>query len=157
MGQTLGARHSLRVREDGYCFACGSENPIGLKLDFKLVDGRTEATFVPAREHQGFVGIIHGGLIGLALDEAMAKLLHLQGIEALTCEITVRLRRAVSVGETLKLTACLVRERKRLLELEAEAAGPAGETVAAAKAKFLRVGSREINRSREPSPVVVGR
>jgi acyl-coenzyme A thioesterase PaaI-like protein len=145
MEQTLGARHSLQVRDDRYCFACGSENPIGLKLDFKLVDARTEATFVPAREHQGFVGIIHGGLIGLALDEAMAKLLHLQGIEALTCEITVRLRRAVTVGEALKLTAWKVHERKRLLELEAEATSPAGETVAPARAKFLGVGPCEIN------------
>jgi len=140
MRHTLGARHSLRVRENRYCFACGPENPIGLKLDFKLVDGRTEATFIPAREHQGFVGIIHGGMIGLALDEAMAKLLHLQGIEALTCEITVRLRRAVIVGEALKLTAWMVHERKRLLELEAEATNHAGNTVATARAKFLRVG-----------------
>ena len=143
--QTLGARHSLRVRDDRYCFACGSENPIGLKLEFELVDGRTEATFVPTREHQGFVGIIHGGLIGLALDEAMAKLLHLQGIEALTCEITVRLRRAVTVGEALKLTAWMVRERRRLLELEAEATSQTGKTVATARAKFLRVGPCEIN------------
>jgi acyl-coenzyme A thioesterase PaaI-like protein len=146
MGQGLDARHCLRVREDRYCFACGSENPIGLKLDFGLVDGHTEAIFVPAREHQGFVGIIHGGLIGLVLDEAMAKLLHLQGIEALTCEITVRLRQAVSVGETLKLTARLVRERKRLLELVAEASSSGGETVATAKAKFLRVGTCESKR-----------
>ena len=79
-------------------------------------------------------------MIGLALDEAMAKLLHLQGIEALTCEITVRLRRAVIVGEALKLTAWMVHERKRLLELEAEATNHAGNTVATARAKFLRVG-----------------
>jgi len=146
MGHRLGARHSLRVREDRYCFACGLENPIGLKLDSKLVDGRTEATFVPAREHQGFAGIIRGGLTGLVLDEAMAKLLHLQGIEALTCEVAVRLRRAVTVGEALKLTAWMARERRRLLVLEAEATSQAGETVAAAKAKLLRVGPCEISR-----------
>jgi hypothetical protein len=108
--RTLGARHCLQVREDGYCFACGSENPIGL-----------------------------------ALDEAMAKSLYLQDIEALTCEITVRLCRAVTVGEALKLTACLVRERRRLLELQAEAVSQDGKTVATAQAKFLRVGSCEIN------------
>ena len=39
--RTQGARHCLQVREDGYCFACGSENPIGLKLDFRLIEGRT--------------------------------------------------------------------------------------------------------------------
>jgi acyl-coenzyme A thioesterase PaaI-like protein len=143
--QTPDTHRTLRVREDGYCFACGPENPIGLKLDLKLVDSRAETTFVPAREHQGFAGIIHGGMIGLVLDEAMAKVLHLRGIEALTCEITVRLRRAVTVGEALKLTAWMVRERRRLLELEAEATSQAGKTVATARAKFLRVGPCEIN------------
>jgi len=43
------------------------------------------------------------------------------------------------------LTACLVRERRRLLELQAEAVSQDGKTVATAQAKFLRVGSCEIN------------
>ena len=88
MKAELDSRRRLPVREDGHCFACGPENPIGLKLGFQIVDGRAEATFVPRREHQGLAGIVHGGLVGLVLDEAMAKLLHMQGIEALTCEIT---------------------------------------------------------------------
>jgi hypothetical protein len=61
----------LSVREDDYCFVCGARNPVGLKLDFRVVDGRVETVFVPAPEHQGFAGIIHGGLVGLVLDEAM--------------------------------------------------------------------------------------
>lgn len=138
----LHARHTLRVREDGSCFACGADNTIGLKLNFDLVGGRTETTFVPAREHQGFAGIVHGGMVGLVLDEAMAKVLSMQGIEALTCEFTMRLRRAVTVGEPLRITARLVWAKKRLFELEAAADGAAGETVAAARAKSLRVGAR---------------
>jgi len=143
MKAELDSGRGLSVREDGYCFACGPENPIGLKLDFQIVDGRAEATFVPGREHQGFVGIIHGGLIGLVLDEAMAKLLYLQGIEALTCEIRVRLRRVVGIGEPLRITAFLVGERRRLLELEASASDCRGETVAVAHARFLRVKAGE--------------
>jgi acyl-coenzyme A thioesterase PaaI-like protein len=135
------ARRTLRAREDGSCFACGADNPIGLKLDFDLVGGGTETTFVPAHEHQGFAGIVHGGMVGLVLDEAMAKALSMQGIKALTCEFTMRLRRAVTVGEPLRVTARLVRARKRLFELEAAADGAAGETVATARAKFLRVGA----------------
>jgi len=137
------ARRPITVREDGYCFACGPQNPVGLKLDFKLANGRVETTFMPSREHQGFAGIVHGGLIGLVLDEAMAKLLYLQGIEALTCEITVRLRRVANIGEPLEIRASLLRERKRLLELEAVASDRRGEMVATAQAKFLRVRSGE--------------
>lgn len=130
---------SPQVWEDGYCFACGPDNPAGLKLSFARVGDGVETTYVTKREHQGFAGIIHGGLVGLVLDEAMAKLLHLQGIEALMCEITVRLRRSVAVGEWLRITASLLSAHQRLYVLEAEAADATGETVASARAKFLRV------------------
>jgi acyl-coenzyme A thioesterase PaaI-like protein len=136
-----GADEALTVREGDYCFGCGPRNPIGLKLDFRMVDGRAETTYVPRREHEGLVGIIHGGLIGLVLDEAMAKLLHMKGIEALTCEITVRLRRVVRAGDRLRITALLASDRRRLLELEASAVDDGGQEVAGARAKFLRVGA----------------
>jgi acyl-coenzyme A thioesterase PaaI-like protein len=129
----------ISVREDDHCFVCGARNPVGLRLDFREVGGGVETVFVPAPEHQGFVGIVHGGLVGLVLDEAMAKLAYLRGLEALTCEITVRLRRVVRVGERLKVTASLIGERRRLLHLEANATDAAGGTVATAQAKFVRV------------------
>jgi len=141
MGTAQHDKRALSVRENGYCFACGRENPVGLKLDFKVVDGCVETNFVPHKEHQGFADITHGGLIGLVLDEAMAKLLYLQGIEALTCEIGVRLRRVAVIGEPLRVKASLVRERGRLFELEARASDGQGEEVAVAHAKFLRTGS----------------
>lgn len=131
---------SFRVSEDGRCFVCGNDNPIGLKLQFQMVDGRVETTFIPQSEHQGFVGIVHGGLIGMVLDEAMAKLLYLQGIEALTCEITVRLHRVARVKEPLTIKAHLLAVRKRVFDLEAWAAKQNGEWVASASAKFLLVG-----------------
>jgi len=131
----------LSVREDGYCFACGQDNPVGLKLDFSIIDGCAETTFLPCREHQGFADITHGGLIGLVLDEAMAKLLYLQGIEALTCEIVVRLHRVTKLGEPLRVKASLVGKKGRLFELESQALDPQGKEVAEARAKFLRVGT----------------
>jgi hypothetical protein len=69
------------------CFVCGIENPIGLKLKFYTDDnGRCIARFsVPGRhtipyrmvrgrtdrsrpEHQGYPGLLHGGLISTLLD-----------------------------------------------------------------------------------------
>jgi acyl-coenzyme A thioesterase PaaI-like protein len=50
------------------CFACGIENPIGLKL---YTDGedRCIAQFQPQPEHQGYPGQLHGRLISTLLDE----------------------------------------------------------------------------------------
>ena len=46
------------IKDDGLCFGCGQENPIGLKLDFRW-DGATARTeFTPARNYQGWSDII---------------------------------------------------------------------------------------------------
>ena len=52
------------------CFACGIENPIGLKLKF-YTDGedRCIAHFHPRPAHQGYPGQVHGGLVSTLLDE----------------------------------------------------------------------------------------
>ena len=45
------------------CFLCGVENPIGLKLSFyELGDGRVATRFLPQQRHQGYPGVLHGGI-----------------------------------------------------------------------------------------------
>jgi len=127
------------LAKDDYCFACGARNPAGLQLVFRPVGEEITTSFTPRREHQGFVGITHGGLIGLVLDEAMARLLWARGIKALTCELTVRLRQAVPVGEPLKISASLKTQHQRLLTLEARAIDSQKRLIAIAQGKFLRV------------------
>ena len=34
------------------CFACGADNPIGLKLLFRFEDGKAKAEFTPGPYHQ---------------------------------------------------------------------------------------------------------
>ena len=53
-----------RALGDNYCFACGFDNPYGLKLDFRIEGDRfvTETTLV--REYQSYTGVAHGGIIG---------------------------------------------------------------------------------------------
>ena len=58
------------------CFACGSKNPIGLKLKFSLDDNNVMRTqFTPQKVHQGYKNVVHGGIIALILDEVMVNLL----------------------------------------------------------------------------------
>ena len=49
------------------CFACGLENPIGLKMAFYEDDeGRVVANFTTRDEHQGYPGVVHGNCDGAA-------------------------------------------------------------------------------------------
>ncbi|HSQ59356.1 MAG TPA: PaaI family thioesterase, partial [Acidobacteriota bacterium] len=66
--------------DDAYCFCCGPENPIGLKLTFEETsEGRMRTLWTPRKEHQGFKDIVHGGLVATVLDEVMVRLLYLRG------------------------------------------------------------------------------
>jgi acyl-coenzyme A thioesterase PaaI-like protein len=109
----------MQLDDDHYCFVCGASNEIGLKLDFRTENGRTISEFIPGKMHQGFKDIVHGGIISSVLDEAMIKAVLSQGIEAVTAEITVRLKQPLYVGEKTFVEARINKMGKRLIETSA--------------------------------------
>lgn len=100
-----------RLEDDDLCFACGSKNPIGLKLSFTLKEGRALGIFTPTQEHQGYRGMMHGGLVATLLDEAMAHYLKMQGILGVTGRLSLRFRRPVPLEIPLTITAGWKKER----------------------------------------------
>ena len=55
---------ALRLEDDHHCFVCGTENPKGLHLQFERREpGRLASSVVFSRDHQGFKGIVHGGMM----------------------------------------------------------------------------------------------
>ncbi len=55
------------------CFVCGQRNPFGLHLVFRQEEDSIVADFQPREEHQGFPGVIHGGIVAALLDEALGR------------------------------------------------------------------------------------
>jgi acyl-coenzyme A thioesterase PaaI-like protein len=55
-------------------FACGDDNPIGMRLEGIRRDGdQVRATLRPRPEYQSYPGMRHGGLSATALDETCVK------------------------------------------------------------------------------------
>ncbi len=121
------------------CFGCGYNNNIGLKLQFHMHDSICWATFIPAEEHQGWDGCMHGGLVVALLDEVMAQWLWLNGISAMTAEMTTRYSYIVPLGQMLRVEAERIGGRGRLYEMAAKIILPDGKVAVKAKAKFLRL------------------
>jgi acyl-coenzyme A thioesterase PaaI-like protein len=128
----------LRLIDDGHCFACGKENDAGLRLEFRHEDGRTISEFVPKKVHQGFMDIVHGGIITTILDEAMVKCALSEGIEAVTAEISVRFRSPLFVGEKAVIESEIKKAGGRLLVTSARMTKGGSTVVAEAEAKLLR-------------------
>ena len=122
------------------CFACGQDNPIGLKIPFTLNDdGTVMASFTATENHVGFENTVHGGIIYAALDDVMANLLYLRNIKAHTARCEIRYRRPLEVGQAIDLKGWIDNERRRLYVLRGEARlADGGDLVADAEAKFMR-------------------
>jgi uncharacterized protein (TIGR00369 family) len=128
------------VRVDHACFGCGKDNPNGLRLHFDLTDDGVVAPFVPQPEHQGFDGIVHGGIISTVLDEAMAWATTSAGVWTVTAEMCVRFKRPLSVGESTTVTARVAENRRRIVAASGKLTlDRDGTIVATATATFVRV------------------
>jgi len=128
------------LRDNQRCYVCGKQNPAGLAVAFELnADARTiSARFTPSEIHQGFEGIVHGGILSSLLDEAMAKLAFSLGIQAVTAELTVKFKSPAAPGEELRVSGRLIQETKKLVLAEATITrGPV--VIAEAKGKLLRI------------------
>jgi acyl-coenzyme A thioesterase PaaI-like protein len=122
------------------CFACGPDNPIGLKIKFQLEDGKCSGDFTPTETHVGYENTVHGGIIYAALDDVMANVLYLQDMKAHTAKCEIRYRKALEVGQTIKLTGWIEHQRRRLVVLKGEARTAADDIlVADCEASFMLV------------------
>ena len=113
------------------CFACGKDNPIGLRIQFHF-DGETcTAEFTPDENHVGWQDTVHGGIIYAALDDVTANVLYQQGRKAHTAKCEVRYRQLLRVGETIRLRGWVDKEKGRLVVLKGQARRAADDAVIA--------------------------
>ncbi len=126
------------MRDGSGCFACGQENPIGLRLRFVAAGDGVRAEFTAGPQYQGYEGVLHGGIVAAALDDAMAQLFHQRGQETLTAKLEIRFRQEAPVGRPLVVSARVVGQRMRLFTAEAVLALPDGTRLAEAKGTFVR-------------------
>ena len=129
--------------DDGYCFACGPENPIGLRLVFARSDEGVSARCVLAQEFQGWQGIAHGGIAMSLLDEAMAHAAGAAGHRGVTASMSTRFRKPLPLGVSLAIEGRVVAQRRNVLELAARVVDPAGTVLVEGTGKFFSQGSIE--------------
>ena len=121
--------------DEGFCFGCGRHNPIGLKLEFTRDGENIRAEFTSDRNHQGWPGLLHGGILGALLDEAMSNIAYATGHTCLTASISIRIKQPIKVGVPLVVTAWITNHSSRLIDTAGRVCLKDGSVVAEASAK----------------------
>lgn len=122
------------------CFACGKDNPIGLKLQFSFNDGVASASFVANSRYEGYPGIIHGGIVSTLLDEAMAKVILQSGKKAVTARLGTKFHKALQTGASVSVMGWIKEAKSRSISAEAKIIGMDKELIASAEAVFIVLG-----------------
>jgi acyl-coenzyme A thioesterase PaaI-like protein len=125
-----------------HCFGCGDLHPTGLHLKAKVEEGLSiSAQFTVTENHQGAPGLAHGGLLSLAFDEALGKLMWLLRLPAVTARLETDFLAPVPIGTTLFISARItgVQGRKVYSEAQGRINGPDGVIAVRAASLFIVV------------------
>lgn len=99
------------------------------------------AEFIVSENHQGAPGLAHGGLLSLAFDEALGKLMWLLRAPAVTARLETDFLLPVPIGTKLFITARITGQVNRKVYSEAEGRlnGPDGPVAVRAASLFVIV------------------
>lgn len=115
------ATTNLRAQHHPGCFVCGPLGTHGLQQSFVLTkDGVATGEFACESRYEGYVGLLHGGIISALLDGAMTNCLFLHGQVAVTAELVVRFRHPVVLERPAQVRAWITVADPPVFRLKAQ-------------------------------------
>lgn len=131
------------------CFVCGKDNPFGLNITFLKDKNEVRAELIPESKHQGFKGIVHGGILFSILDEIMGRTAVItKRLMTLTVEVNIKYRKKAKIGEKIIFTAHMTKDLGRMIEAQGQVCKEDGTLLAEAKGRFI-VLSKEMQKEVE--------
>lgn len=119
------------------CFACGARNADGLQMVFQRHGDRIVAEFIPRERHQGFPGVLHGGIVATLLDETLSRTGALRREWLMTGKLEIRFRQPAPIGLPMRVWGEIVAERAGAVQAAGALELQDGTVVADARGTFL--------------------
>ena len=130
------------------CFACGPDNPSGLKLRFRKEGPTSVSTeFTPPKDWTGWKNIMHGGFQALLLDETMAWVpFGLWNERAfVTKEMSIRYIRPAYVEKPLVIVGSIVEDLGREIIIRGEIRDEHSNVLSEARCTVVRLSEETMN------------
>ena len=125
------------VKEYPYCFGCGNSNPAGLQLKLRMDGEHLVTEFMPQEVHQGWPGIVHGGIIASLLYEIAENFPYYQGDVAMMKSMETNFRRPAATGKRILAEAGLLEQSGRNMRVSAKLTNDKGELIASGEAVLV--------------------
>ncbi|MEI8635053.1 PaaI family thioesterase [Vibrio sp. PP-XX7] len=94
------------------------KNPSSLGLIFHAEsDHMVFSQFKVCAQHQGYNGLLHGGIAASLADAAMTHCLFYQGVKGLTAELNMRFHHPIQLGDLVDIYAELNQVRRHIYQL----------------------------------------
>ncbi len=101
---------------DYNCFGCSPHNEIGLQLKFYEVDDYVESEWIPAKQYEGYPGVVHGGILSAMMDEVAAWTMNIKAhCSGVTSRMNIRYRKPVDSRQEKIILRGKLREMNRNL------------------------------------------
>lgn len=102
-------------------------------------DGSVNAEYTPRDEHQGYPGVMHGGLIAAMLDELIGRTAIANDVWCMTAKFELRYHRPVPIGVPLVLKGTIEKDTRRLIRGQGEIRLTDGTLLVEALGTYLRI------------------
>ena len=125
----------------GYsCFACGTENPIGLNLQFYRQGDAVCSDVVLGDHYQGWDHMAHGGIISTMLDEVMAwSVIYFRRVFSVTRKMELKYVRPVLTGRPITVRGRILdgSDHRQKVKAKGEIRDDAGKLLVKSSAEFV--------------------
>lgn len=131
----------------GYnCFACGTENPIGLNLHFRKDGDYVCADVILGGNYEGWENMAHGGIVSTLLDEVMSwTVIYFKKVFFVTRNIEVKFRRPVPLNQSITVRGKIVRhDNNRMISAESMIQDKDDNILARGKATFAVLHDKDL-------------
>lgn len=96
-----------------HCFGCGADNARGLRLEIFKDGTDAVASFTPTPDLGGWPDRLHGGVIGLLVDEMLVYAGAPHDLWGVTAKVRYWLRKPILFGEELTLRSRMIQRSSR--------------------------------------------
>ena len=140
-------RVPIQKLQGHHCFACGTDNPIGLNMQFHRLGDMVCSDITLQRNHEGWEGMAHGGIISTLLDEVMSwTVLYFKRTFLVTRKMNIKYIKPVSLGIPLTARGKILDEPgNSKIEVRGEIVDAAGKLLVRSRGEFVMLAENQLS------------